>query len=120
MEECIFRPNGKSCSPRKEKSIQTSTKMRMSLDQSFDFKGPPEDIWLGFSAKPETQAYENITQILIEEKMDLNKNDTLPPEALSKAICFLTQQIERYIFVRQKKEIILFYNLGCFLMLHQS
>ena len=74
--------------------------MKRSLEQTFDFKGPPEEIWLGFSAKPETRAYENVTQILVEAKLDLNRNDALPPVTLSKAVCFLMQQIERYYNLR--------------------
>ena len=77
--------------------MRTSTKASKSLEQTFDFKGPPEEIWLGFSAKPETLAYDNVTQILTEAKLDLNRNDILPPATLSKAVCFLVQQIERYL-----------------------
>ena len=103
----MFRPNGKMVSPQKENVVQATSKSKHYTEQNIEFNGS-EEIWLGFSAKPESQAYENVTQILTEAKLDLSKNDILPQETLSKTVCFLMQQIERYLSAMVERKLLEF------------
>ena len=91
IEKDLYIPD-KLVSPRPEK--EPFSKPKNSLELSFDMKTNSEEIWLGFIAKPETNKYENIEEILMESKIDMNKSENLQPEVLSKCIYFLTQKIE--------------------------
>ena len=92
IEEDLYNL-GKNLGIKMERaSISKSLK---NSETSSELKTQSDEIWLGFIAKPETNQYDNVAQILKEENIDIDKNEPLSPEVLSKCISFLTQNIDK-------------------------